>query len=239
MKKLILALFVAVFSSLIFSSCIFLGPPVRGNGNVIEEIRDVGKFEAIKATRGVNVYITQGSSAKVVVKADENIVDAIETRVEKGVLIITTNKQIRQATSNKVYVTTEKIEKISAFAGSNVYSENRVSVNSLILSSSAGSNIRFEVSASELEVSATAGSNVMLEGEVATLKVSASAGSNVKAEDLKAKNCEAKAGSGANVYVNVTNALKGKASSGGNVIYDGNPTNLNISNTSGGNVRKR
>ncbi|NQU85116.1 MAG: DUF2807 domain-containing protein, partial [Mariniphaga sp.] len=170
---------------------------------------------------------------------DENIVDVIETRVEKGVLVIKTSKQIRQATSNKVYVTVEEIEKIAAFAGSNIYSESTIGTPSLDITSSAGSNIRLEVSSIDMEVSATAGANILLEGTTKNIKLTASAGSNIKAEELVSKNCYAKASSGASIYITVEDNLEGRANSGGNVIYSGNPENLDISNSSGGNVRKR
>jgi len=50
---------------ILFSSCIFLGPSVKGDGNVTERVRQVGEFDQIKVSRAMNVYVTQGSPAKV------------------------------------------------------------------------------------------------------------------------------------------------------------------------------
>ena len=66
---------------ILLMSCMFLGPSIKGNGNVKEEIRQVGEFDQIKVSRGMNVYITQGSPAKVVVIADSNLHEFIETKV--------------------------------------------------------------------------------------------------------------------------------------------------------------
>jgi hypothetical protein len=238
MKKILIAIVTLIFSG-VFSSCIFMGPSIRGNGNVIEETRPVDNFSKIKTSKGTNVYISQGGVEKVVVKADENIVDAIRTEVEDGVLIITNSRSILNATSNKVYVTVREIEKISTFAGSNVYSETVLKNDRLELSSSAGSNIKLEVLTKELKVSATAGANVYLEGETDNFEVSGSAGSNIKAEGLQAKNCKARVNGGANVYITVIDGLDAKASSGGNFFYYGNPKNLNVSSSFGGNVKNR
>jgi Holliday junction resolvase len=238
MKKRVVAI-ITLAISVVFPSCIFMGPSIRGNGNVVEETRAVDNFSKIKTSKGANVYISQGDVEKVVVKADENIVDFIRTEVEDGVLIITNTRPIRNATSNKVYVTVKEIEKISAFAGSNVYSETQLKNNRLELSSSAGSNIKLDLSTREIKVSASAGANVYLKGETENFEASASAGSNIKAEGLKTKKCQAKVNSGENVYITVTDVLDARASSGGNIFYCGNPKNQDISSSSGGNVKKR
>jgi hypothetical protein len=238
MKKILIAIATLIISG-VFSSCIFMGPSIRGNGNVVEETRSVDNFSKIKTSKGTNVYISQGDVEKVVVKADENIIDVIRTEVEDGVLNITNTRSIKNATSNKVYVTVREIEKISAFAGSNVYSEAVLKSDQLEVLSSAGSNIKLEVLIKELKVSATAGANVYLEGETKNFDVSGSAGSNIKAEGMQTRNCKARVNSGSNIYITVVDELDAKASSGGNIFYYGNPKNQNINSSSGGNVKKR
>lgn len=239
MMKTISFAILVVLISLASSSCIYIGPSIKGNGNVIEETRELTGFKKIKASAGTNVYISQGDVEKVVVKADENLVDYIKTEVDGGVLIVTNTRPIRKATVLKVYVTIRDIEKISAVAGSNVYSETKLESGHLELSGTAGSNLKLDISAGDIEISSLAGSNIYVEGKAGNLKVSASAGSNIKAEGLESQTCLAKANSGANVYVSVVNELEAKANSGGNVFYYGTPKQLNVSSSSGGNVIKR
>ncbi len=202
------------------SSCIFVGPSIKGNGHVVEENRAVKDFDEIKVSRGMNVFISQGDEEQLMVKADENIVDAITTKVEDGVLKVSTSERIRSATSKKVFVTVVDVEKIGAFAGCNVYSETVISSDKLDLECTAGSNMKLEIEAGEL-------------------KASTSAGSNIKAGDLTTQKCKAKGSSGANVWIRVTDSFSGKASSGANVFYYGRPETINVSSSSGGNVRKK
>ncbi len=238
MKSRILPLFVVSLTLFIASSCIFLGSSIKGNGNVVEETREVGSFNEIKATRGMNVYITQGDEEKVVVEADENLLDAIETKIDKHTLVITTSKNIRKSTAKKVFVTAPDLKGIKSTAGSNVYSENQIKAKSLELSTTAGSNMRLDVDARRLNVSASAGSNITLEGQGESFVGKASSGSNIKAGDLNIGECEAHASSGANIWINVREKLDGHASSGGNVFYSGNPKSMNTESSSGGNVTK-
>jgi len=175
MKRSFLVLLI-VAVSLSLNSCLFFWSSEKGNGNVVEEIREVNDFVEIHASKGVNVYISQGDVEKVVVRADENLINVISTEVDGSVLKITNTKRIKEATENKVYVTVDKLEGIKSFAGSNVYSENSIHTGDLELSCSAGSNLKLELFSGSVKLKATAGSNIFLEGNASDLEISATAG---------------------------------------------------------------
>ena len=201
MKKAAILL-TAILVSVVFDSCIFTGT-VEGNGKVVEETRDLGDFDKISVTRGMNVYISQGSIQKVVVKADENLLDVIETSVSDGTLKVSCNKGIRKAESNKVLVTVPNIDFLKTTAGSNVFAEDTLNLKTLEVKSTAGSNVKLLLKAEELNVSAMAGSNISLNGTSGAFNAKANSGSNVKAGDLRITNCDLKASSGANIWINV------------------------------------
>jgi hypothetical protein len=219
------------------SSCI-LSPSISGNGNVEEENRSLGGFDEIKVSRGMNVYIAQGPETKVVVKADENLLDAIETVVEGDVLVVTCRANIRHAKAKAVYVTLPNLEHVRATAGSNVYSEDTIHTDDLEVSATAGSNIKLKLTAGHIDASVSAGSNIRMEGSTGEIVAKASSGSNIKAEELKAESAEVKVSSGANIWITAGKELNAAASSGGNIFYSGNPSDTNISKSSGGNVIK-
>ena len=222
--------------SLLISSCIFLGPSIKGNGNVVDDVRKTKEFNKIEISRGMNVYISKGEITKIVVKADENLLDAIETKIVDDVLKITATENIRSATSKKVFVTTPHLEKIKASSGSNVYSETVLFFRNLELSGSAGSNQKLEINSEAVEVSTSSGSNIDLTGKANSFKGKASSGSNIKASDLTAENCDAKASSGANIWITAKKDFSGDVSSGANIFLYGNPGTTNIEKSSGGNV---
>ncbi len=256
MKKKIALLFSATLT-LIFTSCIFMGPWIEGNGNVVEENRKTRDFNEIEASRGINVYISQGEITKVVVKADKNLLEIIETRNEGDKLVVTAKQNIRRAKSKNVYVTTPKVDEIKSSSGSNVYSETKIVSKELELSASSGSNMTLEINSENVDVSASSGSNIKLQATAKNLESSASAGSNIriegnsdfftakvssganiKAKELTAEKCDLNASSGGNIWISVTDEITANASSGGNVFYAGNPKNTNIESSSGGNVKK-
>ena len=103
----------------------------------------------------------------------------------------------------------------------------------------AGSNMKLDIKTGKINVSASAGSNIKLAGKTDSFTGKASAGSNIKAEELISTKCQARASSGANLWITVKNDFEGHASSGGNVFYYGNPETTDIEKSSGGNVIKK
>jgi formylmethanofuran dehydrogenase subunit C len=238
MKKIVNYLVLAVIS-LSLPSCMFLGPSVKGNGNVKEEVREVGEFHGVRVTSGMNVHLIQGEKLKVVVSADANLHDLIETKVEDGILEIRALANIWHAEEKKVIVTAPNLSEISGTAGSNIFCDNQLSAGKISIKGSAGSNLRINIKGQNMDVSASSGSNIFIEGTADDLIIRTSSGANIKAGDLAAVKCEAKASSGGNLWVTASKELNADASSGGNIFYAGNPENLNSNNSSGGNVIKR
>lgn len=227
------------FLSILLSSCWFLGPSVKGNGNVTEEVRQVAEFDQINVSRGMNVYISQGSPAKVVVIADNNLHEVIETRVEGGTLKVYVNENIRWAKEKKVMVTVEKLSGLESTSGSNVWSQNQIMSENLEMKATSGANITLDVNAKYLKAGCSSGANIRISGLAKEAELGTSSGANLKGEELKAENCKMKASSGGNVSSTVHGRLEAKASSGGNVVYYGEPTETDVNTSSGGNIHKK
>lgn len=225
--------------SFLLSSCWFMGPSIKGNGNVTEEVRQVREFDQIEVSRGMNVYITQGSPTKVVVIADNNLHEVIETEVEGGKLKVYINENIRWAKEKKVMVTVDKLTEVKATSGSNGYSQNQIMSDNLKLFANSGANLHFEVNAKYLKADCSSGANIKLSGLAKNAELEVSSGANLKGQELRVDNCKMRASSGGNVYASITERLEARASSGGNIVYYGEPTSTEIDCSSGGNVHRK
>ncbi len=231
--------FLVALMGLLLSSCWFMGPSVKGNGNVTEEVRNVGEFDQIKVSRGMNVYITHGSPAKVVVIADNNLHEVIETEVDGGILKVFVNENVGWAKEKKVMVTVDKLSGVEVTSGSNVYSQNQIMSENLDIKSTSGANLTLEVNARYLKANCSSGANIKLSGLSKEAELEASSGANLKGQELKADNCKMRASSGANVYATVVERLEADASSGGNITYYGEPGSTEIESSSGGNIHRK
>ena len=235
MKKFKIYLSILLGSIVMFSCELF---STEGNGKVVEETRNLGDFDKLEVTRGMNVFITQGNSVKVVVKADANLMKIIETKVDDGTLKVTCNRGIRNATSNKFLITVPDINQIKTTAGSNVFADDTLKLKSIEIKSTAGSNVHLKVIAENLKLKATSGANVFMSGIGKSANIVASSGANIKASGLKTENCIAALSSGANVWLEVQKSLTVSSSTGGNFYYTGDPEPAAITKNAGGNVIK-
>lgn len=233
----------ALIISFLLMSCQFnsnFGFGVRGNGNVETIERNINDdFTEIRVSRGLDVYITQGDYVSLKVQADENLHDIIMTKVENNVLRIYADKNINHAASKKIMVNINSIEKITSSSGSDVYSTNTITAESLELSTSSGSDMELDVETHVIDCSSSSGSDLRLTGKTDKLYARASSGSGIRAGDLNANISDIRASSGANVTVNTTKELYARASSGGDIKYYGDPEKVNKKDGVSGSIRKQ
>ena len=213
---------------------------VNGNGNVVTEERPVSEsFTAIRGSAGLDVFLEQGDEAKIVVEADENLLDIIETEIVEGKLKIGTKENIGRSKAKKVYVTYTSLNTIEASSGADVIANSVVKSENLTLDCSSGSDLEVDVFAKYVIAETSSGADLKVSGKATTLDASASSGSDLNAKDLLVINCTADVSSGADITVNVKEKLISETSSGGDVHYYGNPGNVSKNESkSGGGTHK-
>jgi hypothetical protein len=238
MKVIVTFLTLAVLSAAL-PSCLFMGPSVKGDGEVKEKVRAVAEFHGVRVTSGMNVHLIQGDQQKVVVAADANLHELIETKVEDGILEIKALANIWHAKEKNVFVTSPDLSEITGTAGSNIFTDNQLKAGKIQIKGSAGSNLHISINGKNMEVSASSGSNIYIDGSTEELIIKSSSGANIKAGELLAGKCDAKASSGGNLWINTSKELTADASSGGNVFYSGSPEIISSDASTGGNIIKK
>ena len=216
---------------------------LAGNDERTEK-RNVKGFNAIKVSTGIDLYITMGESEKVKVVAHEDIIDDLKTEVKNGTLhvYVKQNDWFNWNGKNKtreVYVMVNELVALKASSGSDVYCENTLKGEELDVSVSSGADARLDVFYKKLKVDTSSGSDAKVTGKCKFLTVEASSGSDIKANELESKICNARASSGSDITVTVTDEIYAKASSGADIKYYGSPQIRDTDESSGGDVRQR
>tara|TARA_R110002094_G_scaffold217954_1_gene189227 strand:- start:182 stop:904 length:723 start_codon:yes stop_codon:yes gene_type:complete len=239
MKTLkIVLLLAAVFS---MSACHFDFNQTSGNGNVATEERNLtSDFDKVHGSAGIDVYLTEGNENKIVVEADENLLGLISTEVVGGKLKIgvVRGENIGRAKAKKVHVTYKSLTAISASSGADVIGNSVVKSDILTLESSSGADLEVDIIAREVYADVSSGADLKIAGRALKLVAEASSGSDLKAKELEVKVCKASASSGGGITVNVLDEIDGRASSGGDIRYYGNPTAVKTKDGASGSVRK-
>ncbi len=235
-KTLLLLVLVATISSCQFDVNL---NHENGNGNVTKEERTVNQeFDKVRGSSGIDVYLTEGSENKIVVEADENLLEIIETNISNGKLTIKANKNIGRSKAKKVHVTYKSLSSIEASSGADVIGKSVVKSETLTLESSSGADLEVEVFAKELYADTSSGADIQVSGKASNIYANASSGSEVNAKNLTTLTCNAKASSGADIVVTVKDRINAKASSGGDVRYYGDPVSVTKKGGKSGNIRK-
>jgi hypothetical protein len=233
--RIAIGLVLALFAS----SCINMnfGDGKRGNGVVAEETRKVTeKFTEISAAEGLDVFVTQGDEFKILVEADENVIELIATDIREGKLRVHAIENIGRATKN-IYVSLPEITVLESSSGADLIGQNEIKAEKLDLEASSGSDLEVEVVASEIEADASSGADIKISGQTDVLYADASSGADIKARGLLAKRCNADASSGSDISVNVSESLTADASSGADISYSGDPE-VSKKKSVSGSVRK-
>jgi len=239
MKKRLIFFSIIFVSAFALSGCFFLGPSVKGNGNVTTEYRDVGDFDRVNVSTGLKVVMVQSDKNLLTVETDENLHEIIRTEVKGGELNIFTEGRIKQF--RKLLITVELIdlEELQSSSGAQVSSDGMLRLKQFSTQASSGSQQSLSVNTEKLEVKTSSGAQITLDGKARDADFRASSGSQLKAGNLVSTSGKADVSSGAHIYLEVTRDFAGEASSGGHIYYSGSPSSVDIKTSSGGNIAKR
>ena len=228
---------VVAIAALLFSSCNQVFNGIKGNGNVQTEARKISEsFTKISVSRGLEVIVEQGNTIKVEVEADQNLLKHITTKVENGVLVVSSDENIYSSESEIVRITMPTIEGLETTSGSNLKSKSVLKGTNLYVKSSSGSEIDVNAEFDVISSESTSGSTISLTGKALKLATTSSSGSEIDAKNLLANEVVSQSTSGSSTEVHPLVSLNAKASSGSSVDYSGTPKTIKKEETSGGSV---
>lgn len=228
----------ATLTCLLVVSCQFQG--IKGSGNITTEIRSVdSNFKSIEAGKGLDVTVEQSNTSNVTVIADDNVQKHIITKVENGVLIITSDtNSYYNVKSKRVIVKMPVIESIQVSNGASLESRNVLKSDNLSINCSSGAKIEVTIEAEKAFCESSSGSQIIVKGKAIQLETSSSSGSSIDAKELLSNDILADASSGSSINVYPLRSLTAEASSGSNILYYNTPKNINKKTSSGGNIDK-
>ncbi|MBQ0735514.1 head GIN domain-containing protein [Aquimarina celericrescens] len=220
-------------------SCNIAFDGIKGEGEVVRKERVINEdFDAIKASRGLDVILVKNQETKVIVEANKNLHEHIEVYVKENTLYVTADKNIYWADEKNVFVSYDKLTQLKVNSGASISAQEPVVQKELSLSATSGADIKLDIKAETVNSSVTSGAMINLTGKVNNHKASATSGADIRAKDLLSLVSEAKATSGASIKIHAKNEFTGKATSGADVVYYGQPEKVSEVDNSGGNVRR-
>ena|SRR6056297_986431 len=243
MKIRILSL--SAIGILILNACISFGDfnqeKVEGNGSVVEKTRETDDFSEIDISENLQARIKQGDEHSLTVRTDSNLHEYIITEVRGNTLKIKVKDhyQLKPTEEIQVFLTFEEIEEIEASSSSGVYSDSRIEAGEMEIDVSSSAEVKLEIKADEITGDCSSSGFIKLKGETQECRLDVSSGGEVLAKDLHSKKVWADASSGGKITITVLETLKADVSSGADIDYYGNPGEIRIDESSGGDVDRK
>lgn len=235
-KQCIFIISTAIF--LVTSSCIE-DIRIKGNGIQATEGRIVSEFAKLKSSGSFEVHITKGDEFEVIVSADENVIQYIDTYVSGGVLRLETRGtlSIQNKLPMEIFITTPVLEGIKLSGSGNITTDYFYSDEmDVILSGSGKIKTAFETDKADINISGSGEIELSGFAQKADFRISGSG--NIDAVDLSTVDCFTSTSGSGDMWVSIERFLEAKISGSGNVYYYGEP-NIETHISGSGNVLNR
>jgi len=212
---------------------------IYGNNHVVKKDREAGKFTGLKVSSGIDVYLKQADDFSIAVEADENLHEYILTEIRDGVLNVYSEVNIREAEKKVVYVSMKEINSLKTSSAGDIIGETPIKTESLELSASSAGDIKLEVYTKEIEANVSSSGDITLAGESNVLKDSLSSAGDLNAYGLEVREADISASSAGDADVSVSERLRARASSAGDINYRGDPKYIDAHSSSAGGIHRK
>ncbi len=226
MKRLILAAILSLAVGLGCQGIPWLGG-IRGSGEMVEQERTVSDFTSVKLTTSGTLYIEPGESESLIIEAEDNLMDYLETEVRGDELRIDRESTLsfRPTKPIKFYLTVTELDSISVTGSGDVevtdLSGDKFSVNVSGSGEVGAEDMDFD--SLEIEISGSGG--VEITGEkVREQTVAISGSGKYEGRDLESERAEVRVSGSGEATVWVIEDLQANVSGSGHVRYAGSPT---------------
>lgn len=219
-RLLILGMVILFFST---TSCID-DFTIRGNGISATEGRITTDFHKVKSSGAFDVHITNGAETEVVVIAEENIIQYIETYVSGNTLNIDIQglRNVKNRLPMEVYITTPELNGIKQSGSGQITSDYFYSSDVEIVLSGSG-NISTAFESEEIDALISGSGRLELFGVAERGDFSISGSGRIGAYEMSLRSCEAKISGSGSMWINAEQYIHAAISGSGNVHFYGNP----------------
>ncbi len=220
-----------IFTALIsLSSCEMFGIFV---GDTITETRSIANFTSIDIEGAFEVEFKQMNAQEIIVEAPDNMIDNISTSVENGNLVIEDNNSFNWTRSYnytlKIYVPICQIRQINIRDQVKISSTDTIVTDTLLIdvySLLAETDITLNTNHFHLQIRDATG-NFIVKGKANSAYLFSEEVGYIFAQDFKCQKIDVINSSTGDCHVWAEQTLNASLRSSGDIIYSGNPLNIN------------
>lgn len=217
-------LFIYGFAMILSTSSCIDDFTVEGNGIEASESRMISAFEKVKSSGEFEVHITEAPNHDVVISAEENLLQYIETYVAGETLHIDVKgiRNLKNRMPMEVFISTPTLEGIKQ-SGSGIITTDYFVSNKMDVALSGSGKITAAFEAKEVDVILSGSGTIKFSGFADDADFVISGSGNIDADQLDLFYCTTSTSGSGDMFVSVSRNLRSNISGSGNVFYYGNP----------------
>ncbi len=232
MRRLIVNILIVVLAGMVLTGCITVDfgsdgfRSVRGNGDLTSQERTVSGIERISLQGIGEVEITLGDSESLVIEAEENLLDYLETEVDNGVLELRTRNLInlRPTKDIRYIITVTSINGLEVLGSGNITLDRADTTSMRLVIAGSGDINVDELTAVSLDVTIPGSGEINLSGEVDHQDINIAGSGKYMAEDLLSHSADISLAGSGNMRIWVTDQLDVRILGSGDIRYYGTPS---------------
>lgn len=193
---------------------------IEGDGSIVTETRDLKNFYGINVSSSSKIYITQGNTFDVQIKAYENLLPSLSAIVEDGTLKIAYKSNSNISNDNsEIFITMPSLTGLALSGDGSIETKGQFIGSENFVINASGS-----------------GAIAMGNGSANNLRITVDGSNNVKTFGFPVQRAEITLAGSGNAEVNVAKTLNGTINGSGNIYYKGAAESITSKITGSGQV---
>lgn len=209
------------------------------NAQTQSDSRPLREFNVVKVSNSIKAELVKGDENKVDITASGIDVGKVETSVVGDALEVRLARGNYRNHSVKVVVTYVDIQGIEATSSAQVVAKSKIEAQEAYLASSNNAYLEAMVDAEKLNLEAATNSRIFIKGKVGQLEANAYTNAQIDGMNLVAENVNVLGNTTASISFTATSSINGSLATAAKIVYDGNPTEVNVKTGTGGSIKKK
>lgn len=236
MKQIIFFFF--LLTGILNNQAQFWTEKVSGNRQITTETRHIGEYDKISVTGPFKVEIVPGTPGDLQVKADENLLEYIETYTKGSKLIIRVNPDFTIVHYAKldIKVPADYLSKISLTGSGEIYNKQAFDWKNLKLNLTGTGKMDILTRVKHITATLVGSGDIILTGKAETAKYVLTGSGLISAKELKAQEVKATLTGSGEIRLQAIHKLDANVMGNGNIFYYGEPDILKTKTLGSGDI---
>jgi hypothetical protein len=217
----------------------FLATLGISNAQTQNDSRQLRDFNVVKVSNAIKAELVKGDVNKVEITASGIDVGKVETSVVGDALEVRLARGNYRNHSVRVVVTYVDIQGVEATSSAQVVAKSKIEALEAYLATSNNAYLEANVEADKLNLEAATNSRIFIKGKVKQLEVNAYTNAQVDGMNLIAQKVNVLGNTTASISFSATSSINGSLATAAKIVYDGNPSEVNVKTGTGGSIKKK